>query len=105
MISSSSFLLGTPYVMTATLPNTSSSDGQPQAGAINGDLRKLAIAAVVTGARGRFVRGLAGRGVGTRVIEDKAGSLALERINALGGFWGLGVSRAGTVRPWGHLLP
>ena len=93
--------MGTPKVMVANLP-ISVMDGQPQAGAFSGELRKLAIAAVVAGARGRFVRGLAGRGVGTRVIEDKAGGLALERVNALGGFRGLGVSRAGTVQPWGR---
>merc|ERR1712074_200784 len=38
----------------------------------------------------------------TRGIEDKVGGLALERVNALGGFRGLGASRAGTVQPWGR---
>ena len=65
-----------------------SEDGQTEAGRFC-DLERLAVAAVAAGARERFVRELVKRGVGTRVMEDKAGGLSLEHVNAACGFRGM----------------
>ena len=69
-------------------------DCQTTAGGIQRELRELAIEEVTAGARERFVRGLLRRKIGTRVIEDKAGGMVLEGLNARGGFHSMDATRS-----------
>ena len=49
------------------------------------ELGEQAKSSVTAASKERFLRTLIQKGVGTRVIEDKAGGLVLEAINARGG--------------------
>ena len=59
------------------------------------ELREIAVISATATAKERFIRGLLRKGIGTRVIEDKAGGMAIEGINARGGYQSLDATRAG----------
>ena len=74
---------------------------QQEAGDIH-ELRRLLSVLVTATEREKFLRNLLRLGIGTKVLEDKAGGMVLEQINVMGGFGACESTRATNVRVGGR---
>ena len=83
-----------PQSASTISPIYTMSDSQTEAGGFIRELRELARVSTTAAARERYLRSLYKGGYGTRVLEDKAGGIVIEAINARGGFGTMGATRA-----------